>query len=375
MIPFNIPTITGKEKQYLSEVLNSTILTGDGPFVHRCRAWFERQLGCQAALLTGSCTQALELVALLADIGPGDEVVMPSFTFVSTASAFALRGATIVFVDVRPDTMNMDESRLAEALTTRTRLIVPVHYGGVSCDMNAINGIAQAHGALVVEDAAQGLMCTLEEKPLGTIGVAGAMSFHATKNYNSGEGGLLILNDDRWLERAEILREKGTNRKQFFRGQVDKYTWVDLGSSAVFDELRAAFLWAQLQAGSEILADRMDSWRRYATGLAPLVDAGTIEVQHIPLACQHNAHLFYIKTADLDERKRLIAFLKAADIYATFHYVPLHSSPAGQKYGRFAGEDRHTTRESERLLRLPLFYRMSPEQTDRVIERIRDFYR
>lgn len=373
-IPFNVPPVLGTEAAYLAEVLESRNLTGDGPFVKRCRTWFEQRLGCRAALLTGSCTHALETAALLADVGPGDEVIMPSFTFVSTANPFVLRGARIVFVDVRPDTMNLDERLIEAALTDRTRAIVPMHYAGVACAMDELQALADARGLAVIEDAAQGVLCRYRGRPLGTLSAAGSFSFHATKNISAGEGGLLAVNEPAWVERAEILREKGTNRQQFFRGQVDKYTWVDLGSSFVFDELRAAVLWAQLERADDIIADRLRSWRRYAAGLAGLVAAGRVEVQTVPAECEHNGHIFYIKCADLDERTRLVEHLKAAGISAVFHYVPLHSAPAGRKFGRFVGEDRYTTRDSERLLRLPLYYDMGDDAVDRVIEQVEAFY-
>ena len=348
--------------------------TGDREYTKRCHAWFEAHLGCAAALLMSSCTDALEVAALLAEVGPGDEVIMPSFTFVSTANAFALRGATIVFVDVRPDTMNLDETRIEAAITPKTRAIVPVHYGGVSCDMDAINAIAAAHGLLVIEDAAQVLMATAGGRPVGTAGALAAFSFHATKNYTCGEGGLLAVNDPRFVARAEILRDKGTNRGQFFRGQVDKYTWVDLGSSFVIDEFRAAILFAQLEAAEAINARRTRAWHRYAAGLAPLAASGAIELQRVPDSCRTNAHLFYLKAADLAERTRLIAHLSADGIQALFHFVPLHSAPAGLRFGRFAGEDVHTTKDSERLLRLPMYDELTDAEVDHVVASVTRFY-
>jgi dTDP-4-amino-4,6-dideoxygalactose transaminase len=373
MIPFNVPPIAGKQREYLLEALEKKEFTGDKTFVRKCRAWFDSELGTPS-LLTGSCTHSLEMAALLSDIAPGDEVIMPSFTFVSTANAFVLRGATIVFVDVRPDTMNIDESLIEPAVTDRTKAVVPVHYGGVGCEMEAIGELADAKGLRVIEDAAQCLKASYRGRALGTFGDFGAFSFHPTKNYTSGEGGLFVARKEEDFKRAEIVREKGTNRQQFLRGQVDKYTWIDIGSSHVFDEFRAGLLFAQLEVADEINDARRASWQRYADGLSDLIDAGKLEMQLVPEHCRHNAHMFYVKTRDLDERTRLITFLEEAGIGSAFHYVPLHTSPAGQRYGRFHGEDVHTTSGSNRLVRLPMYFGLRDDQVDQVLERIHAFY-
>lgn len=374
-IPFNKPPYTGNEDQFVLAAMRSAKMAGDGDFSCRCQQWFERALGCPKALLTPSCTQALEMAAILIGIEPGDEVIMPSFTFVSTANAFALRGARIVFVDVRADTMNIDETLIETAITAKTKAIVPVHYAGVGCAMDMIMDIAKRHNLFVVEDAAQGMMSTHKGRPLGTIGHLGAYSFHETKNYTSGgEGGLLIINDANFVERAEIIREKGTNRSQFFRGLVDKYSWVDLGSSYLPGELQAAYLWGQLERVQEISADRLASCARYRAGLQPLADKRLVELPTIPSDCAFNGHMFYLKTKDLAERTALLDHLKAAGIMAVFHYVPLHSASAGARYGRFHGEDAVTTRDSERLLRLPLFYGMTQVEIRDVVNSIESFY-
>ena len=375
MIPFNIPPKTGEEDFYIQKALSNEKLCGDGPFGRMCQEWFEERLGCPKALLTPSCTHALEMAALLLDIRPGDEVIVPIYTFVSTANAFVLRGAKIVFVDIRPDTMNMDETLVEAAITEKTKAIVPVHYAGVGCAMDTIMDIAERHDLFVVEDAAQGMMATYDGKPLGTVGHLGAFSFHETKNYTSGgEGGLLIVNDERFAERAEIIREKGTNRSQFFRGMVDKYSWVDIGSSYLPGELQAAYLWAQLQHAETINEARLGIWRIYYEELASLQESGALRLPHVPSNCRHNAHMFYLKTASLEERGRLIGHLKAKEIASVFHYVPLHTSPAGRKFGRFHGTDRYTTKESERLLRLPLFYGLKEDEARRVAEAVKEFY-
>lgn len=373
-IPFNIPTVTGVEEKYLQEALRNRKLSGDGPFTQKCNAWLQEQSGAAKALLTTSCTHALEMSALLAGIQPGDEVIMPSYTFVSTANAFALRGATIVFVDIRPDTMNIDETLIEDAITERTRAIVPVHYAGVACEMDAILALAKKYHLLVIEDAAQGVMSSYKGKALGAIGDMGCYSFHETKNFTCGEGGALLLRDERFVERAEILREKGTNRAKFFRGQVDKYTWVDLGSSYLPSELNAAYLYAQLEAAQEIYDRRMQKWEFYRERLQPLAERGLLELPVIPPGCVHNAHMFYIKAKDLEERSRLIDFLRQQGILAVFHYVPLHSAEAGRRFGRFHGEDRYTTRESERLLRLPLYDALSEKEMEEVTACIGRFY-
>lgn len=375
MIPFNKPPLTGNEQQYVLQAMQSNKISGDGYFGKKCQAWFEEKLCSAKTLLTPSCTAALEMAAILIDIQPGDEVIIPSYTFVSTANAFVLRGAKIVFVDIRPDTMNIDESKIEAAITSKTKAIVPVHYAGVGCEMDAIMDIANRHALFVIEDAAQGMMSTYNGKPLGTIGHMGAFSFHETKNYTSGgEGGLLIINDERFLHRAEIIREKGTNRSQFFRGMVDKYQWVDLGSSYLPSDLQAAFLWGQLERAAQINENRLTSWQSYYDALLPLQAAGKIELPVIPEACKHNSHMFYLKVEDLDVRTALIEHLKARDVTAVFHYVPLHTSAAGKKFARFVGEDRYTTIESERLLRLPLYFNLRQEEQCRVISAIQEFY-
>lgn len=373
-IPFNRPPVTGGELEYLRRAVENRKLSGDGPMTKACHQWFETRFPGSKVLLTPSCTAALEMTAILADIGPGDEVIMPSFTFVSTANAFVLRGAKIVFVDVRPDTMNMDETLVEQAITSRTRAVVPVHYAGVGCHMDPITALAEKHGLTVIEDAAQGMMASYRDRPLGTIGRMGAFSFHETKNYACGEGGLLILNDPALFERAEIIREKGTDRSKFFRGEVDKYSWVDLGSSQLPSELQAAYLLAQLDHADAINRDRLATWNLYYETLRPLEEAGRVQLPQVPEGCRHNAHLFFLKCRDEEERAELIRRLKEAGIHAVFHYVPLHSSRAGERYGRFAGEDRFTTTESLRLLRLPLFYGLKREEALRVCALIREFY-
>jgi dTDP-4-amino-4,6-dideoxygalactose transaminase len=375
MIPFNLPPRTGREDHHVLAAMNSTKISGDGEYGQKCQAWFEQQLGCHKTLLTPSCTQALEMAALLIDIQPGDEVIMPSYTFVSTANAFVLRGAIIVFVDIRPDTMNINEELIEAAITPKTRAIVPVHYAGVACNMQVICDIAERHKLFVIEDAAQAVMSTLDGRLLGSFGHLAAFSFHEPKNFSSGgEGGLLVINDERFAQRAEIIREKGTNRSQFFRGMVDKYTWVDRGSSYLPSELQAAYLWAQLEQADEITNNRLHSWSTYWQGLSDLAERGFITVPQVPDNCQHNAHMFYITCKNLKERQALLAHIKAQDILAVFHYVPLHSAPAGQQYSRFHGEDRYTTQESEKLVRLPLWYGMGSDVQARVVEAIRTFY-
>ncbi len=376
MLPFNRPPYTGNEDTHVLAAIKSSKISGDARYALMCQEWFERHLGCPKTLITPSCTQALEMAAILIDIQPGDEVIMPSYTFVSTANAFALRGAKIVFVDIRPDTLNLDETLIEAAITSRTKAIVPVHYAGVACDMVAINAIAARHGLFVIEDAAQGMMATYQGKPLGALGHMAAYSFHETKNFTSGgEGGLLILNDARFIHRAEIIREKGTNRSQFFRGMVDKYTWVDLGSSYLPSEIQAAYLWGQLEMADAITANRLAAWNAYQEAFADLEAAGKLVLPTIPDDCQHNGHMFYLKCRDLAERTALLAHLKQNDIFAVFHYVPLHSAPAGQQYGRFHGEDRYTTAESERLLRLPLWYGMEEDTRNRVVDAVRAFFK
>ena len=375
MIPFNKPPLTGNEKKYVLESMQSSKISGDGEFTKKSHKWFEKKLACKKALLTTSCTHALEMAAILLDIKEGDEVIMPSYTFVSTANAFVLRGAKIVFVDIRPDTMNMDETLIEAAITDKTKAIVPVHYAGVACEMDVIMDIANRHGLFVVEDAAQGMMSTYKGKPLGTIGHLGAYSFHETKNYTSaGEGGLLIINDEKFIQRAEIIREKGTNRSQFFRGMVDKYSWVDIGSSYLPNDMSAAYLWGQLEKADTIHADRLRSWQSYDEGLKKLEAEGFIALPKIPKNCRHNAHMFYIKVKDLDERTRLLEYLKQNGVNAVFHYVPLHSAPAGLKFGRFEGTDQYTTSESERLIRLPMYYGLKEDDSSKIIHSLKEFY-
>ena len=375
MINFNVPPYVGKEAEYIKEAVANHKICGDGEFTKRCNACLEEKTGTRKALLTTSCTHATEMAALLCNIEPGDEVIMPSYTFVSTADAFVLRGAKAVFVDIRPDTMNIDEKLIENAITNRTKAIVPVHYAGVSCEMDTIMDIAKRHGLYVVEDAAQGIMSTYKGKALGTIGDYGCFSFHETKNYSMGEGGALLIRDSANIEPAEIIREKGTNRSKFFRGQIDKYTWVEAGSSYLPSELNAAYLWAQLEIAEEINNNRIESWKRYYSGLKFLSDKELIELPYIPDNCEHNAHMFYIKARDLEERTRLIAYLKENEILAVFHYIPLHNSPAGQKYGRFSGVDKYTTSESERLVRLPLYYGLKENSIDFIIDTIVKFYK
>ncbi|MBS5325159.1 dTDP-4-amino-4,6-dideoxygalactose transaminase [Lachnospiraceae bacterium AM23-2LB] len=375
MISFNVPPVAGKELIYLEEAIRSKKICGDGAFTKRCSRWLEEQTGSERVLLTTSCTHATELAAILTDIKPGDEVIMPSYTFVSTADAFVLRGAKAVFVDIRPDTMNIDETLIEDAITEKTRAIVPVHYAGVSCEMDTICDIAKRHNLYVIEDAAQGVMATYKSRPLGTIGDYGCYSFHETKNLSMGEGGALLIKDKANILRAEIVREKGTNRSQFFRGEIDKYTWMDAGSSYLPSELNAAYLWAQLEDAQKIYDDRMRSWNLYYEQLKPLADEGRIELPVIPEGCVHNAHMFYIKTRDLKERTDLIFYLKGKQINSVFHYIPLHSSPAGKRLGVFHGEDKYTTRESERLLRLPMYYGLGKENIECVTESIKNFYK
>lgn len=374
VINFNEPPFVGTEFGYVEQAVANKKICGDGPFTKKCNEWIEQTTGTPKALLTTSGTAALEMAALLCDIEPGDEVILPSYTFSSTATAFVLAGAKLVFVDVRPDTMNIDETKIEDAITDKTKAIVVVHYAGVACDMDAIMDIADRHDLKVVEDAAQAVMSTYKGKPLGTIGDFGCFSFHETKNYSMGEGGAILIKDPQDGERAEILREKGTNRSKFFRGQVDKYTWVDYGSSYLPSDMNAAYLWAQLEKADEINQDRLRSWDRYREGLADLEERGLIELPTIPDDCVHNAHMFYIKTKNLDERTALIDHLKAQNIWATFHYIPLHSAPAGLRYGRFNGEDEVTTSESDRLVRLPMFYGLPEEDVDTVIGAIHEFY-
>jgi len=373
MINFNVPPFTGRELEYIEAVVKNRKLCGDGPFTKRCNRFLEELTGATKALLTTSCTHATEMAAMLCDVGPGDEVIMPSYTFVSTADAFVLRGARAVFVDIHPETMNMDERLVEQAITESTKAIVPVHYAGVCCEMDEINRIAQKHRLMVVEDAAQAILSEYKGKAAGTLGDFGCYSFHETKNLSMGEGGALLIKDAKYVERAEIIREKGTNRSKFFRGEIDKYTWIDAGSSYLPSELNAAYLWAQLEIARQIIDDRMASWNYYREALRDLADDGRIELPFIPEGCRHNAHMFFIKARDLEERTALIRFLKENGIGAVFHYVPLHSSEAGVRLGRFSGEDRYTTRESERLVRLPLYYGMG-NAVEQVSAAVHEFY-
>lgn len=374
MINFNVPPFTGKEFAYMQQAVEQEKICGDGPFTKKCSEWIEAQTGTAKCLLTTSCTHATELAALLADIRPGDEVILPSYTFVSTANAFVLRGATAVFVDIRPDTMNMDETLIEDAVTERTRAIAPVHYAGVGCEMDTIMDIAKRHHLMVIEDAAQGIMASYKGKPLGTFGEFGCFSFHETKNLSMGEGGALLIRDEDNISKAEIFREKGTDRSRFFRGQVDKYRWQDFGSSYLPSDMNAAYLYAQLEKAEEITRARLDRWEQYREMLTPLAEAGRIEIPYVPEGCVHNGHMFYIKTKDVEERSRLKAYLGEREILAVSHYEPLHSAPAGEKYGRFHGEDKYTTRESERILRLPMFYKLTADQTEYIAEQVKAFY-
>ena len=367
MIPFNKPPVVGTEQQQIAKALTTGKLSGDGPFTKLAEKWQQQRFDAKKVLLTPSCTASLEMAALLIDIQPGDEVIMPSYTFVSTANAFVLRGAKIVFVDVRQDTMNLDENKIEAAITPKTKAIVPVHYAGVACEMDTIMAIAEKYHLWVIEDAAQGVMSSYKGKALGTIGHIGCYIFHETKNYTAGgEGGATLVNDPQLIERAEIIREKGTNRSQFFRGQVDKYTWRDMGSSFLMSDLQAAYLYAQLEAADEINQRRLAIWQRYYQAFQPFAGS-RVELPFIPQQCQHNAHMFYLKLNDVADRTSFIDALKADDILSVFHYVPLHSSPAGEKFGRFDGTDQFTTAESERLVRLPLFYNMTDEDVEKVI--------
>lgn len=374
MIPFNIPPYVGIELDYVRQAVENKEICGDGVFTHRCNAWLEEHFGAQKALLTTSGTSALEMAAWLCGLERGDEVILSSYTFSSTATAFVLVGAKLVFVDVRPDTMNIDETKIEAAITPRTRVICVTHYAGVACEMDTIMEIAARHHLLVVEDAAQGVMSSYKGRALGTIGDFGCYSFHETKNYSMGEGGALLIRDEKYNEQAEILREKGTDRSKFYRGQVDKYTWVGYGSSYLPSELNSAYLWGQLLKADEINQNRLASWRRYQSAFAPLAAKGQVGLPAVPEGCVHNAHMFYLKCADLAQRTALIRFLKEGGVQAAFHYIPLHSAPAGLRFGRFDGPDRYTTAESERLVRLPLYYGLTREDQDTVIARVLAFF-
>lgn len=375
MINFNVPPYTGKEMEYIKQAVENQKICGDGPFTKKCNEWIEKKTGTAKCLLTPSCTQATELAALLADIKEGDEIIMPAYTFVSTADAFVLRGAKPVFVDIRPDTMNIDETKIEAAITDRTRAIVPVHYAGVACEMDTIMDIANRHHLFVIEDAAQGIMASYKGKALGAIGDFGCYSFHETKNLSMGEGGAILIKDAKYIEDAEIIREKGTNRSKYFRGQIDKYTWVNYGSSYLPSDMNAAYLWAQLELAQKITDVRLARWNQYNELLQPLKQRGILELPTVPEGCIHNAHMYYIKTKNIEERTRLIDFLKENGILAVFHYIPLHTAPAGIRFGEFRGEDVYTTRESERLLRLPMFYTLTEAEVEYIVGKVKEFYR
>ncbi len=374
MINFNVPPYVGNEMDYVKDCVERRKICGDGIYTKKCNEWMENKTGTTKCLLTTSCTHATEMAALLAGIKEGDEVIMPAYTFVSTADAFVLRGAVPVFVDIRPDTMNIDENLIEAAITEKTKAIVPVHYAGVSCEMDKIMEIAKKHNLIVIEDAAQGIMSTYHGKALGTFGQFGCFSFHETKNFSMGEGGAILIREEKDVEDAEIIREKGTNRSKFYRGQIDKYTWVEFGSSYLPSDMNAAYLYAQLEKADEITDARMACWNRYYENLKPLMEAGKIELPVVPEGLTHNAHMFYLKAQDIEERSALIDHLKKNEIMAVFHYIPLHTAPAGLKYGRFHGEDVYTTKESERLLRLPMYYGLTLDQVDMISKVVKEFY-
>lgn len=374
MINFNVPPFTGKEFDYMKEAVSNLKICGDGPFTKKCDAWMEERFKAKKVLLTTSGSSALDMAALLCGLKPGDEVILPSFTFSSTANSFVLAGATLVFVDIRPDTMNIDETKIEAAITEKTKVICPVHYAGVACEMDTIMAIAKKHNLMVVEDAAQAVMSTYKGKACGTIGDFGCFSFHETKNYSMGEGGAILINNPDYIEKAEILREKGTNRAQFFRGQVAKYNWVDFGDSYLQSDLNAAYLWAQLEMADEINDNRLATWNMYYEAFKPLEKKGVIKLPIIPGDCVHNAHMFYLKAKDLDTRQAFIKYMKENKIQCTFHYVPLHSAPAGLKFGRFDGLDEHTTPDSDRLVRMPMYYNMIKEDLQKVIDKTIEFF-
>ena len=374
MIPFNVPPYVGMEEAYIHEAIASRKISGDGVFTKKCSQWMEEQFHARSVLLTTSGTAALDMALLLCDLQPGDEVILPSYTFSSTANAAVLAGARLVFVDIHPDTMNIDETKIEAAITNRTKVIIAMHYAGVACEMDSIMDIARKYNLKVVEDAAQGVMAKYKGRYLGTIGDFGCYSFHETKNYSMGEGGALVINDPAYIERAEILREKGTNRSKFFRGEIDKYTWVDFGDSYLPSDLNAAYLWAQLEMAHDINRDRINSWNRYYKALTSLAEEGKIRLPIVPEDSTHNAHMFYIKCRSLKERSALIQYCKEREILAVFHYVPLHTSPAGRRFGIFSGEDKYTSSEADLLLRLPLYYKLNADDQDRVICSVRDFY-
>ena len=375
MISFNIPPYVGTEKQYIDDAIAQRKISGDGKYTALCNEWFEKQTGAKKCLLTTSCTHAIEMAAILAKIGPGDEVIMPSYTFCSTADAFVLRGAKVVFVDIRPDTMNINEKLIEQAITPNTKAIVPVHYAGIACEMDTIMDIAKQNSLTVIEDAAQGVMSSYKGKALGTIGEMGCYSFHETKNYSMGEGGAIILRESKYVGDAEIVREKGTNRSQFFRGQIDKYTWVEAGSSYLPSELNAAYLYGQLLEAQKIYDSRMNTWNYYQNAFQDLEERGCLERPTVPKECVHNAHMYWIKFKDLEERTKFIQFARERGVNSVYHYIPLHSSPAGKKYGEFVGDDKYTTFESERLARLPLWYGMKNAERQKVIDIVYDFFK
>ena len=374
MINFNVPPYVGDELTYVKEAVEAHKICGDGPFTKKCNAWMEERFQAQKVLLTTSGSTALDMALLLCDLKPGDEVILPSYTFSSTANAAVLAGAKLVFVDIRPDTMNIDETKIEQAITDKTRVIIAMHYAGVACEMDTIMEIAKRHNLMVVEDAAQAVMASYKGKALGTIGDFGCYSFHETKNYSMGEGGAVLINNPAYNEKAEILREKGTNRAKFFRGQVDKYTWVDFGDSYLPSELNAAYLWAQLLKADEINENRLATWNAYYEAFKPLADKGFIELPVIPEGCDHNAHMFYIKCKDLQSRTDFISYMREKQIGCVFHYIPLHSAPAGVKFGRFDGEDVYTTKESERLVRLPMYYGIAKQDLEQVIASILSYW-
>ena len=374
MINFNVPPFTGKEFDYMKEAVNNLKICGDGPFTKKCDEWMEKRFNAKKVMLTTSGSSALDMAALLCGLQPGDEVILPSFTFSSTANSFVLAGAKLVFVDIRPDTMNIDENKIEAAITDKSRVICPVHYAGVACEMDTIMDIAKKHNLMVVEDAAQAVMSTYKGKACGAIGDFGCFSFHETKNYSMGEGGAIVINNEKYIEKAEILREKGTNRSQFFRGQVAKYNWVDFGDSYLQSDLNAAYLWAQLEMADDINNNRLETWNSYYEAFKPLEEKGIITLPTIPEGCVHNAHMFYIKCKDLETRQDYIQFMRSFDIGCVFHYVPLHSAPAGLKFGRFDGEDEYTTPDSDRLVRLPMYYDMSKEDIQEVIDKTLEYF-
>lgn len=374
MIHFNVPPFIGTEFEYMKQAVANHKICGDGPFTKKCDEWLEKRFDAKKVMLTTSGSSALDMAALLCGIKTGDEVILPSFTFSSTANAFVLAGAKLVFVDIRPDTMNIDETKIEAAVTEKTKVICPVHYAGVACEMDVIMDIAKRHNIKVVEDAAQGVMSTYKGKALGTIGDFGCYSFHETKNYSMGEGGAIVINNEKYIEKAEILREKGTNRSQFFRGQVAKYNWVDFGDSYLQSDLNAAYLWAQLEQADKINNNRLKTWNTYYNALKPLADKGVLELPVVPEDCIHNAHMFYIKCKDLKTRQAFIEYMRKNDILCVFHYVPLHTAPAGKKFGRFCGVDEHTTSDSDRLVRLPLYYDIDKNDLKKVIEKTLEFF-